>query len=182
MKAVVYHGIGYIRLEDAPEPKLEAPTDAIVRLTASAICGTDLHILKGDVPTCQPGTTLGHEDVGVIDSVVPGVDAISLAFDPFVDSFGFFNYGGEEGVVNLTPVEMQRMFGSDLCANVANGCTLTPPARQWMMQMNEAMAGGPRARAPSTPPPQASAAPSVHLENRVPELGQQRLRHAPRPA
>ena len=76
------------------------------------------------------------------DSVVPGVDAVSLAFDPFVDSFGFFNYGGEEGVVNLTPVEMQRMFGFDVCANVANGCTLTPPARQWMMQMNEAMAGG----------------------------------------
>jgi threonine dehydrogenase-like Zn-dependent dehydrogenase len=50
MKAVVYHGVGDIRLDDVPEPKLEAPTDAIVRLTASAICGTDLHFVRGTMP------------------------------------------------------------------------------------------------------------------------------------
>lgn len=49
MKAVAFHGIGDIRLEDMPEPKIEAPTDAIVRLTASAICGTDLHFIRGAV-------------------------------------------------------------------------------------------------------------------------------------
>lgn len=76
------------------------------------------------------------------NSEIPGVNAVSLGFDPVVDSFGFFNYGDEEGVLNLTAVEMQRMFGDDVCANLNDGCTLTPPARQWMAQMNEGMAGG----------------------------------------
>lgn len=49
MKAVVWHGIGDIRLEEVPEPELRDPTDAIVRLTASAICGTDLHMIRGTV-------------------------------------------------------------------------------------------------------------------------------------
>ncbi len=48
---------------------LAGPGDAIVRITRTTICGTDLHILKGDVPTCKPGTILGHEGVGIIDSV-----------------------------------------------------------------------------------------------------------------
>lgn len=73
MQALVYHGPGHKRLDDRPKPTLAGPTDAIVRVTRTTICGTDLHILKGDVPTCQPGTTLGHEGVGVIDSVGPGV-------------------------------------------------------------------------------------------------------------
>jgi threonine dehydrogenase-like Zn-dependent dehydrogenase len=61
MKAVVYHGVGDIRLDDVPEPKLEAPTDAIVRLTASAICGTDLHFVRGTMPGTTEGRILGHE-------------------------------------------------------------------------------------------------------------------------
>lgn len=73
MQALVYHGPGHKRLDDRPKPTLAGRTDAIVRVTRTTICGTDLHILKGDVPTCQPGTTLGHEGVGVIDSVGPGV-------------------------------------------------------------------------------------------------------------
>jgi threonine dehydrogenase-like Zn-dependent dehydrogenase len=68
MKAVVWHGIGDIRLEDVPEPRLEQPTDAIVRLTASAICGTDLHMVRGTMPGMQPGTILGHEGVGIVES------------------------------------------------------------------------------------------------------------------
>jgi alcohol dehydrogenase len=56
-------------LEERPAPELEHPEDAIVRLTHTTICGTDLHILKGDVPTCEPGTTLGHEGVGVVHAV-----------------------------------------------------------------------------------------------------------------
>jgi alcohol dehydrogenase len=73
MQALVYKGPGLKSLEDRPKPALQMPTDALVRITKTTICGTDLHILKGDVATCQPGTILGHEGVGVIDSVGPGV-------------------------------------------------------------------------------------------------------------
>lgn len=69
MKAIVFRGIGDIRLEDVPEPRIEQPTDAIVRLTASAICGTDLHMIRGTFSGMQPGTILGHEGVGVVESI-----------------------------------------------------------------------------------------------------------------
>jgi threonine dehydrogenase-like Zn-dependent dehydrogenase len=69
MKAVVFHNIGDIRLEDVPEPKIESPHDAIVRITASAICGTDLHMVRGTMPGMQPGTILGHEGVGIVEQV-----------------------------------------------------------------------------------------------------------------
>jgi threonine dehydrogenase-like Zn-dependent dehydrogenase len=73
MKAVVFHDIGDIRLEDVPEPQIQEPTDAIVRITASAICGTDLHFVRGTVPGMQPGTILGHEAVGVVEELGPMV-------------------------------------------------------------------------------------------------------------
>jgi threonine dehydrogenase-like Zn-dependent dehydrogenase len=69
MKAVVFHGIGDIRLDDVPDPKIKDPTDAIVRLTASAICGTDLHMIRGTLSGMVPGTILGHEGVGVVEAV-----------------------------------------------------------------------------------------------------------------
>ena len=69
MKALIYTGPGKMALQDRPKPDITAPTDAIVRITKTTICGTDLHIIKGDVPTCVPGRILGHEGVGVIDSV-----------------------------------------------------------------------------------------------------------------
>ena len=69
MKALVYHGPGKKSLDEKPKPKILQSTDAIVRIVKTTICGTDLHILKGDVPTCEPGRILGHEGVGVIDSV-----------------------------------------------------------------------------------------------------------------
>lgn len=69
MKAVVFRGIGDIRLENVVEPKIQKPNDAIVRLTASAICGTDLHMIRGTVPAMIPGTILGHEGVGVVEEV-----------------------------------------------------------------------------------------------------------------
>ena len=69
MKAVVFHGIGDIRLDDMPEPKIQEPTDAIVRLTASAICGTDLHMIRGTMPGMKPGTILGHEGVGIVEEI-----------------------------------------------------------------------------------------------------------------
>src|SRR5262245_56913803 len=66
MKALVYHGPGQKDWETKPDPEILAPTDAIVRIDSSTICGTDLHILKGDVPEVVPGTTLGHEAVGTV--------------------------------------------------------------------------------------------------------------------
>src|SRR5437764_1297503 len=69
MKAVVFHGVGDIRLEDVAEPGIEQPTDAIVRLTASAIRGTDLHMIRGMMPGMLPGTIMGHEGIGVVEEV-----------------------------------------------------------------------------------------------------------------
>ncbi len=75
MKALVYKGPGQKAFEEHATPELRDPTDAIVRITKTTICGTDLHILKGDVATCTPGRILGHEGVGVVDAVGAGVTA-----------------------------------------------------------------------------------------------------------
>lgn len=69
MKALVYHGPANCSLEDKPVPEITTPTDAIVRISKTTICGTDLHIMKGDVPTVTDGRILGHEGVGVVDKV-----------------------------------------------------------------------------------------------------------------
>jgi threonine dehydrogenase-like Zn-dependent dehydrogenase len=76
MKAVVFHGVGDIRLDDVPEPTIQQPTDAIVRITSSAICGTDLHFIRGSAPDMEPGTILGHEGVGVVEAL--GADVRNL--------------------------------------------------------------------------------------------------------
>jgi len=73
MKALVYLGPGKKALQERPKPTVAAPTDAVVRITKTTICGTDLHILKGDVPTCEPGRILGHEGTGVIEEAGSGV-------------------------------------------------------------------------------------------------------------
>lgn len=69
MKALVYHGPGQKAWEEVPVPTIVEPTDAIVRVEATTICGTDLHILKGDVPAVTPGRILGHEAVGTVTAV-----------------------------------------------------------------------------------------------------------------
>jgi threonine dehydrogenase-like Zn-dependent dehydrogenase len=69
MRAIVFHGVGDIRLDEVPEPSLQESTDAIVRLTASAICGTDLHMIRGTMPGMRAGTILGHEGVGIIEEL-----------------------------------------------------------------------------------------------------------------
>ncbi len=69
MKAVVFHDIGDIRLDDVPEPQIQQDTDAIVRITASAICGTDLHMIRGTMGPMEPGTILGHEAVGIVEKL-----------------------------------------------------------------------------------------------------------------
>jgi len=75
MKALVYRGPGTKAVEDRPKPQIQDPGDAIVKIMKTTICGTDLHILKGDVATCKPGRILGHEGVGIVDSVGPAVTA-----------------------------------------------------------------------------------------------------------
>ena len=75
MQALIYLGPGKRALQEHAKPEIAAPTDAIVKIGKTTICGTDLHILKGDVPSCQPGRILGHEGVGVIDTVGSAVTA-----------------------------------------------------------------------------------------------------------
>lgn len=64
MRALVYHGPGQISWDPVPDPAIEEPTDAIVRVDAATVCGSDLRILRGDLPEVKPGTVLGHEAVG----------------------------------------------------------------------------------------------------------------------
>jgi threonine dehydrogenase-like Zn-dependent dehydrogenase len=73
MKAVVYHGPGDIRIDQVDEPQIQQRQDAIIRVTASAICGTDLHLIRNSVAGMQPGTILGHEAVGTVEEVGPEV-------------------------------------------------------------------------------------------------------------
>ena len=69
MKALVWHAVGDIRLDDVPEPTIQQPTDAVIRLTSSAICGTDLHFVRGTMSGMKEGTILGHEGVGVVEQL-----------------------------------------------------------------------------------------------------------------
>ncbi|MBN8906060.1 MAG: zinc-dependent alcohol dehydrogenase family protein [Rhodospirillales bacterium] len=78
MKALIYNGPGQKALEERPTPDIAAPTDAIVKIVKTTICGTDLHILKGDVPTCAPGRILGHEGVGVVEKIGAAVTAFNV--------------------------------------------------------------------------------------------------------
>jgi alcohol dehydrogenase len=75
MKALVYGGVGKRTLEDRPKAAIKEPTDAVVRILKTTICGTDLHIVKGDVPSATPGRILGHEGVGVVEQVGAGVSS-----------------------------------------------------------------------------------------------------------
>ena len=76
MKALVYHGPGQRVWEEVPAPVIQDPADAVVRVDAVTICGTDLHILKGDVPEVKPGTILGHEAVGTVVEAGAGVRTV----------------------------------------------------------------------------------------------------------
>ncbi|EFZ00230.2 zinc-binding dehydrogenase domain protein [Metarhizium robertsii] len=77
MKALVYSAANSVSIQQKPDPEILLPSDAIVKLTKTTICGTDLHILKGDVATCQPGRILGHEGIGVVSSTGSSVSRFS---------------------------------------------------------------------------------------------------------
>ena len=78
MKALVFKGPGLKSWEDVPDPKIQQSTDIIVKMVATTICGTDLHILKGDVPEVQIGRILGHEGIGVVTEVGSGVTQLAV--------------------------------------------------------------------------------------------------------
>jgi threonine dehydrogenase-like Zn-dependent dehydrogenase len=69
MKAIIYRGVGDVALETVPDPTIQEPTDAIIRITSSAICGTDLHFIRGTFPGVREGRILGHEAVGIVEEV-----------------------------------------------------------------------------------------------------------------
>ena len=73
MKAVVYQGKGRLLFEDRPMPRIQDPKDAIIRVTLTTICSSDIHIKRGAVPRAVPGTILGHEFVGVVEQTGEGV-------------------------------------------------------------------------------------------------------------
>ena len=78
MKALVYRGPGQKSWEDVPSPKIQQPTDVIVKMVATTICGTDLHILTGDVPEVEVGRVLGHEGIGVVTEVGTGITQLNV--------------------------------------------------------------------------------------------------------
>jgi alcohol dehydrogenase len=78
MKALVYKGPGKKSWEEVPDPEIKQPTDIIVKITTTTICGTDLHILKGDLPAVTPGRILGHEGVGTITEVGSAVTSLEV--------------------------------------------------------------------------------------------------------
>jgi threonine dehydrogenase-like Zn-dependent dehydrogenase len=91
MKAITLRGIGAVELADRPEPRLEQPGDALVRVTTAAICGSDVHIVEGRDRGVRPGTILGHEFVGVVEALageVPGLAAGDRVLAPFTVSCG----------------------------------------------------------------------------------------------
>lgn len=78
MKAIVYTGPSTVEVLERPKPTIQTPTDAIVRVLHASICGTDLHILKGDVPTISPGRVLGHEGVGIVEEVGSAIQSFQM--------------------------------------------------------------------------------------------------------
>ncbi|MGE5432056.1 MAG: zinc-dependent alcohol dehydrogenase [Syntrophomonadaceae bacterium] len=69
MKAVVFHGVGDIRLEEVKEPRIKDPHDAVVKITSCAICGTDLHLVRGTLTGMKSGTIIGHEGIGIVEEI-----------------------------------------------------------------------------------------------------------------
>jgi threonine dehydrogenase-like Zn-dependent dehydrogenase len=78
VKALAWHGKGDIRCDDVPDPKIEHPRDAIIKVTACAICGSDLHIYGGIIPAMKKGDVLGHENMGEVVEVGPGNKALKV--------------------------------------------------------------------------------------------------------
>lgn len=132
MRAVVFEDVGRVRVDEVPEPRVEAPTDAVVRVTRAAICGSDLHLYHGKSPM-SPGEQLGHEAVGVVESVGPDVtrfapgDRVAVAFTnvdgecwfcrngqhALCEEIGFVGYGVFGGGLGGAQAELLRVPHAD---------------------------------------------------------------------
>ena len=116
MRAVVVAERGRVEVADVADPMLKAPTDAIVRVTRAAICGSDLHVLHGKVPV-EPGETVGHEAVGIVEEVgaevaaiCPG-DRVVLSFLTACGACWFCSHG-ETALCDRSAVYWAGAFGS----------------------------------------------------------------------
>lgn len=76
MKAVTYQGIKNVVVKEVPDPKIEKPDDMIVKITSTAICGSDLHLIHGMIPNLQENYVIGHEPMGIVEEVGPGVTKV----------------------------------------------------------------------------------------------------------
>ncbi|MGH2692050.1 MAG: alcohol dehydrogenase catalytic domain-containing protein [Actinomycetota bacterium] len=120
MKAVVYEDVGKVRVDDIDEPQVEEPTDAIVRVTSSAICGSDLHFFHGKAPMA-PGEQLGHEGAGVVERVGVGVgkfkegDRVVIAFNVVCGECWFCKHGQNSLCDNF------RNLGAGMAADSPGG-------------------------------------------------------------
>jgi alcohol dehydrogenase len=113
MKALVYLGPGQRAWETKPKPTIRERGDAIIRITKSTICGTDLHILKGDVPSVTPGRILGHEGVGVIEAVVLLSDILPTAYECGVLN-GEIQPGDTVAIVGAGPIGLAALLTAQL--------------------------------------------------------------------
>jgi threonine dehydrogenase-like Zn-dependent dehydrogenase len=141
MRAVTYQDVGQIQLDDVPRPNLEEPTDALLKVTTTAICGSDLHVLHGRIPGMMPGGILGHEFIGIVEEVGSGVTKIkegdrALASFTIPDgtcwfcSRGMFNrcpdnrvfgYGAFLGDINGGQAEYVRIPSADIALHRIDG-------------------------------------------------------------
>jgi threonine dehydrogenase-like Zn-dependent dehydrogenase len=119
MKALAWHGREDIRCDNVPDPQIEEPTDAIVRITATAICGSDLHLYDGYVPFMKPGDVMGHEPMGIVEEVGSGVtklkrgDRVVIPFTICCGACWFCEKGLWSccDTTNRTPEIAQKLMG-----------------------------------------------------------------------
>ena len=114
MRALCWHGKGDVRVDTVPDPKIEHPRDAIIKITACAICGSDLHLLDGYQPTMESGDILGHENMGEVielGSEVTNLNIGDRVVVPFTISCGAVLVLPEGHVLVLRPHQSQRRDG-----------------------------------------------------------------------
>lgn len=126
MKALVYHGPNQISVDDVPVPQIEQPTDAILKVTTSTICGSDIHIIKGYIPSVQPGTVIGHEFCGEIVELGSSVGGDFKVGDRVAVSC-IVHCGKCWSCLNGNPQCCQEVMSGDmtnsmLFGNYINGC------------------------------------------------------------
>jgi len=119
MKSLVWHGPQDVRIDDKPQSSIQYPEDMVLRITSTAICGSDLHLYHGTVPGMQPGQTLGHEFMGIVEEVGPHVTEVKVG-DKVVIPFNIAcgqchwcrnNYWSQCDRANPKSVDMGAAFG-----------------------------------------------------------------------